>query len=145
MRARRTAAGLSPDFVFAYTDPAHDVDVSAHMAQHGLVEGGISQVFVLFVLCCVLVVVVCVAGLCCVWRALCVRQPSSRQRQRQTTLEKHTQTHTHNQPTTPPRQKKIFYSVLAAPCGDPSSGGLLADVGANFGWFSIFAAKLGCR
>jgi hypothetical protein len=42
VRVRKTAR--MPRFWFAYTNPAHDVDVSASMAGGGAVEPGISHV-----------------------------------------------------------------------------------------------------
>ncbi|KAI8471235.1 MAG: hypothetical protein J3K34DRAFT_458460 [Monoraphidium minutum] len=38
----------------------------------------------------------------------------------------------------------IFYHILHKPCTVEGSG-LLVDVGGNFGWFSVFAATLGCN
>ena len=40
---------------------------------------------------------------------------------------------------------QVFYHVLAGRCGAGGANGLVADVGANFGWFSLLAASLGCR
>jgi hypothetical protein len=71
-------------------------------------------------------------------------------------------THFHNLGTVEPLQSHIAYHVLHAPCqkgssrsiGQPAgapaaaaaaAGGLMLDVGANFGWYSIMAAMLGCR
>jgi hypothetical protein len=71
-------------------------------------------------------------------------------------------THYHNLGTVEPLMSHIAYHVLHAPCqkgSSSSSGGQLAgapaaaaaagslmlDVGANFGWYSIMAAMLGCR
>lgn len=39
---------------------------------------------------------------------------------------------------------QVFYAVLHDRCS-ASPTGLVADVGANFGWFTVLAAKLGCR
>ncbi|KAF6258050.1 hypothetical protein COO60DRAFT_1701519 [Scenedesmus sp. NREL 46B-D3] len=66
-------------------------------------------------------------------------------------------THFHNLGTVEPLMSHIAYHVLHAPCQKGSSstgqhsrtaaagGGLMLDVGANFGWYSIMAAMLGCR
>jgi hypothetical protein len=68
-------------------------------------------------------------------------------------------THYHNLGTVEPLMSHIAYHVLHAPCQKGSSsisqpvgataaaaaGGLMLDVGANFGWYSIMAAMLGCR
>ncbi|KAG2497660.1 hypothetical protein HYH03_004399 [Edaphochlamys debaryana] len=45
-----------------------------------------------------------------------------------------------------PTISKIFYRVLKDRCLRPDgSRALVVDVGANFGWFAILAARLGCR
>eukprot|EP00878_Enallax_costatus_P032966 GHUV01036326.1.p1 GENE.GHUV01036326.1~~GHUV01036326.1.p1 ORF type:complete len:391 (+),score=73.39 GHUV01036326.1:262-1434(+) len=40
---------------------------------------------------------------------------------------------------------QVFYTLLSGRCSSTGPGGLVVDVGANFGWFSLLAAKLGCR
>ncbi|KAF8057631.1 branched-chain-amino-acid aminotransferase-like protein 1 [Scenedesmus sp. PABB004] len=40
---------------------------------------------------------------------------------------------------------QIFYTLLSKRCGPTGPGALVADVGANFGWFTLLAAHLGCR
>jgi len=41
---------------------------------------------------------------------------------------------------------KIFYKIFKQGCIQPNGKrALFADVGANFGWFSVFAAAMGCR
>ena len=41
---------------------------------------------------------------------------------------------------------KIFYKIFKGKCHSPSGGqSLFVDVGANFGWFSVLAAAMGCR
>jgi hypothetical protein len=74
-------------------------------------------------------------------------------------------THFTNLGTVEPLMSHIAYHVLHAPCqkrGSSSSSrrgqqggaaaaaagaeeGLMLDVGANFGWYSLMAAMLGCR
>jgi hypothetical protein len=42
----------------------------------------------------------------------------------------------------------IFYQIFQEKCDPAKNGGkrgLFVDVGANFGWFSVLAAKMGCR
>lgn len=40
---------------------------------------------------------------------------------------------------------QVSYALLAEKCKAGGSGGLVVDVGANFGWYTLLAAKLGCR
>ncbi len=42
---------------------------------------------------------------------------------------------------------KIFETILKNECVDPSTGRrrLVLDVGANFGYFTVYAAMMGCR
>lgn len=42
---------------------------------------------------------------------------------------------------------QIFHDVLKGKCEDKKSGArkLVVDVGANFGYFTTYAAKMGCR
>ena len=50
--------------------------------------------------------------------------------------------------TAPPRRPppQIFYEVLKDRCVKPDGKrGLVVDVGANFGYFTLYAAKMGCR
>jgi hypothetical protein len=66
-------------------------------------------------------------------------------------------THFYSLGTVEPLISHIAYHVLHAPCQKGGSsmgqqggkaaaaGGLMLDVGANFGWYSIMAAMLGCR
>lgn len=72
---------LEPLVYFAYTDPAHDIDLSTHFSALGTVE---------------------------------------------------------------PLLSHIAYHVLHGPCKREGEGVML-DVGANFGWYSVMAAMLGCR
>ncbi|KAG1673075.1 hypothetical protein FOA52_013144 [Chlamydomonas sp. UWO 241] len=70
-------------FLFAYTDPTKDTDVSLYMNMNGMVEASIT---------------------------------------------------------------KIFFQVFEKYCISPSgSRALFVDVGANFGWYSVLAASMGCR
>lgn len=42
--------------------------------------------------------------------------------------------------------RQVFHKALEGRCVRPDgSRALVLDVGANFGWFSLYAAKLGCR
>uniref|UniRef100_A0A383VY30 Methyltransferase FkbM domain-containing protein n=1 Tax=Tetradesmus obliquus TaxID=3088 RepID=A0A383VY30_TETOB len=40
---------------------------------------------------------------------------------------------------------QVFYKLLAGRCRAGGPGGLVADVGANFGWHALLAASFGCR
>ena len=41
---------------------------------------------------------------------------------------------------------QIFYQIFKGRCEKPTGDReLFVDVGGNFGWFSILAAKMGCR
>ncbi|KAG2497657.1 hypothetical protein HYH03_004396 [Edaphochlamys debaryana] len=45
-----------------------------------------------------------------------------------------------------PKITKIFYRILKDRCVRPDGGReLVVDVGANFGWFALVAARMGCR
>ena len=49
-------------------------------------------------------------------------------------------------PTEPMVLPQIFSALLNGSCVRPDgSRALVLDVGANFGYFSLYAAKLGCR
>jgi hypothetical protein len=41
--------------------------------------------------------------------------------------------------------RQVFYKLLAGRCSSAGPGGLVADVGANFGWHALLSAYLGCR
>lgn len=72
-----------PSFQMAYSDPSKDVDVSAQMEYGGVVEMGLTQMWLLAL------------------KDHCIQRGGKR--------------------------------------------ALVLDVGANFGWYSMYAAKLGCR
>lgn len=138
-QVRVRAAVVPPEcnFTFAYTDPKQDYDVSYHMETSGVVEAGITEVrdgpaswhSELFL---------SIARLGCQSvhargkRAVCTwaAMPKS----------------IDPRPRASPCRMQIAYKVLQGRC-EVGAGrrNLFVDVGANFGWFAILAAKLGCR
>ena len=47
---------------------------------------------------------------------------------------------------TPAPSYQIFYKIFHNRCvGKDGSRQLFLDVGANFGWFAVMAARMGCR
>lgn len=146
----------------AYTDPKLDFDVSDVLERVGVMEGGITQVRGWLAPCsgnpgntvcaCPSCRINAVNGgpgirgrgagrrsqICYeVLRNSCTRPDGSHPL---------LPTPSHLIPSPPPSHGQIFYEVLRKGCIRPDgSRALVLDVGANFGYFSVYAALLGCR
>ena len=119
-RVFATRTATDPPFVAVHADPELDVDVSAQLASLGTVERGLTQV----------------------WRARLKGACSSSSFSPPPLL---LLSSLSSPSKSSPSKSSPLSSSSSSSASPPPPPPLVLDVGANFGYYSLFAAALGCR